>query len=72
MGGYFYDGKQQSESRGRITIKDGVIDGIVMLRGSADINGKNVEFLGRIVSELIETVNQQHKEISELKEKITS
>lgn len=64
---YFYDNKKQSESRGRLTIKNGVINDLIMMRGMADLNGKNIEFLGKVVSELIGVVNKQHQEILKLK-----
>ena len=64
----YYNGKHQSSPRGRITAKDkGVIDNIIMMRGMSDVNGKNIEFLGNTINELIDVVNRQNKEILKLK-----
>lgn len=62
MGRYYYDGKEQSSSRGRKTAKDGVIDKVVMMRNMTDTNGKNIAFLKNIINELIDVVNNQVRE----------
>ena len=70
MTSFFYDVKEQFESRGRITIENGVIADIVMMKGKSDTNGKNIEFLGKVISELIRVVNKQNVEILELKNQL--